>query len=58
MTKQWIPEPREIVIYNGRGYRFLSMNLAGKCTIKQIPLSRKIGKIHRDIDISELSKRD
>lgn len=52
----WIPDNNEIVEYKGKLYRVISVNLGGKCVLKQVTTTRRIGKIIKDVDVSELKK--
>jgi hypothetical protein len=56
-TQTWIPNKNEVVLWNSAPWKVLSVNMGGKCTLKQIPLSRKIGRVVKDVDLSELSQR-
>ena len=53
----WIPEFREVVLWNNAPWKVLSVDMGGKCTLRQIPISRKIGRVVKDVDLSELTKR-
>lgn len=56
-TQTWIPNKNEVVLWNYAPWKVLSVNIGGKCTLRQIPLSRKIGRIVKDVDLSELTPR-
>lgn len=55
-TTNWIPQPNEIVKWNGKLFKIISVDLGGKCKIKQFTTTQRISKKFAGIDISELSK--
>ena len=55
-TQNWIPNKNEVVIWNNAHWKVLTVNMSGKCTLRQIPLSRKIGRVVNDVDLSELTQ--
>lgn len=55
-TQAWIPNPNEIVEWQGKLHKVISVNLGGKCVIKKITTTKRITKIIKDIDISELKQ--
>jgi hypothetical protein len=50
-TQTWIPNKNEEVLWNNAPWKVLSVNMGGKCTL------RKIGRVVKDVDLSELSQR-
>jgi len=57
-TTNWIPQPNELVRFNGKLFNIISINLDNKCTIKQFTSTKRIGKKFSNINISELQKID
>jgi hypothetical protein len=53
-NKTWIPEPNELVRWQGKLHRVVSVDLGGKCKIKRITTTKRITKTMSNIDISEL----
>jgi hypothetical protein len=54
----WIPQPNELVRWNGKLFNIISVDLGGKCKIKQFTTTIRIGKKFSNIDVSELQKVD
>ena len=52
----WIPQEKELVKWRDKLYVVLSVNLGGKCKIKQFTLSKRMSRVFTDIDVSELSR--
>ena len=57
-NKNWIPQPNELVRCKGKLFNIISVDLGGKCKIKQFTTTRRIGKKFSNIDVSELQKVD
>ncbi len=57
-TTNWIPQPNELVRWNGKLFNIISVDLGGKCKIKQFTTTRRIGKKFSNIDVKELQKVD
>lgn len=57
MTNQiWIPKEKELVKWKGKLYTVISVNLGGKCNLKQFSTTSRITKKISEVDISELEK--
>ena len=56
-TKNWIPQPNELVRWNGKLFNIISVDLGGKCKIKVLTTTRR-SKNFSNIDVSELQKVD
>lgn len=48
-----VPQPGQVVYYQGSTYIFLSMNMGGKCRLKK-RLPPYSGKVFKDIDVSQI----
>ena len=55
-VQAWIPNPNEIVEWQDKLHRVISVNFGGKCVIRKITTTKRIPKIIKDIDISELKQ--
>lgn len=53
-NKMNLPNISQIVIFQGREYKILHINLGGKCRIKKMLLPNK-GKVLSEININELT---
>ena len=49
-----IPKPNEFVKWNEKLFVVISVDMGGKCKIKQFTTTRRISKIFSGVDISEL----
>lgn len=52
----WHPEKNELVKWNGKLHRIISVSMAGKCKIKVFSTTNRITKKFSDIDIDDLEK--
>ena len=52
----WIPKPSDLVRWEGKIFKIVSIDLGGKCRIKQFTTTKRIGKTFTEIDVSELKK--
>jgi len=50
--EQWLPQPNQKILFNGKLFNFISIDFGGKCKIKDL----KSKKVLSNIDISELQK--
>jgi hypothetical protein len=50
-----IPIPNQLVSFKGKLYRVLSVNMGGKCKIKQVTTTRRFSKVLTEVDINDLT---
>ena len=51
---QTIPQPHDMVEYKGKLYFVISVNLGGKCKLKQLTTTKRIGATLLNIDINDI----
>jgi len=55
MKTNWIPQPNELVRWQGKLFNVISVDMGGKCKIKGFTTTRRIAKKFI-VDISELTQ--
>ena len=55
-TETWIPQRNELVKWNGKLHRIISVDMGGKCKIKVFSTTNRITKKFSGIDINELER--